>query len=393
MPLALPLSRLSPELRISAYYSTLWLSMGTATTYLGPWFEAKGFSSEQIGVINATPVFLLMVLNLIVGRVADRARDWRQVIIVGSVLSALLPFGLIWAEGFVAVLVVWTASYLAQSLVAPVTEAASMRVALRRGTSYAAMRAWGTIGFTVGIFLTAWALSVWGGIVFLPLFIGLGLLRGLAAFGLPQLRATEDEVRRAPPTRAATHLSAVLRPWFLMPLVGWAAIYGTLSSLNAFQGLLWTQQGIAPDTIGILLGLGAVSEAVVFLLFGYLPLRMSARGLMLISALAAAVRWVGMALEPGLGWLVVLQCLHGVTFSVGFLGAMRFIANWTAEDIAAEAQGAFTVLQQGLSVVAILVFGRMAAGMGAGAYWGSFVFALAGAALIFASMRMRQPRP
>jgi PPP family 3-phenylpropionic acid transporter len=392
MPLALPLSRLSPELRISAFYATLWLSMGTATTYLGPWFEQKGFSSEQIGVINAAPFFLLMVLNLVVGRVADRARDWRQVIVAGSVLSALVPFGLIWADGFVAVLLVWTASYLSQSLVAPVTEAASMRVALRRGTSYAGMRAWGTIGFTVGIFLTAWALGVWGPAAFLPLFIALGLLRGIAAFGLPQLRATEDEARRAPPSKAATHLSAVLRPWFLMPLVGWAAIYGTLASLNAFQGLLWARQGIAPETIGNLIGLGAVSEAVVFLAFAYLPLRMSARGLMLISALAAALRWIGMALEPGIGWLIVLQCLHGLTFTVGFLGAMRFIANWTAEDIAAEAQGAFTVLQQGASVIAILVFGRMVTGMGAGAYWGSLGLAIAGAGLIFASMLMRQPK-
>lgn len=392
MPLALPLGRLSPELRISAYYSTLWLSMGTATAYLGPWFELKGFTSEQIGLLNAAPFFCLMVLNLIVGRVADRARDWRQVIVAGSVLSALLPFGLIWAEGFLAVLIVWTASYLSQSLVAPVTEAASMRVAMRRGTSYAAMRAWGTIGFTVGIFLTAWALSVWGSAAFLPILLSLGLLRGIAAFVLPQLRATEEEARRAPPTRAATRLTALFRPWFLFPLIGWAAIYGTLASLNAFQGLLWTRQGIAPETVANLIGLGAIAEGIVFLLFGYLPLRMSARSLMLLSALAAAVRWAGMALEPGIGWLIVLQCMHGLTFTVGFLGAMRFIANWTAEEIAAEAQGAFTVLQQGMSVVAILIFGRMTETMGAGAYWGSLVLSLAGAALIFASMRMRQPR-
>jgi PPP family 3-phenylpropionic acid transporter len=392
MPLALPLGRLSPELRISAYYSTLWLSMGTATAYLGPWFELKGFSSGQIGLLNAAPFFCLMVLNLIVGRVADRARDWRQVIVAGSVLSALLPFGLIWAEGFPAVLVVWTASYLAQSLVAPVTEAASMRVAMRRGSSYAAMRAWGTIGFTVGIFLTAWALSVWGAGAFLPLLLALGLLRGIAAFVLPQLRATADEARRAPPGRAATRLTSLMRPWFLFPLVGWAVIYGTLASLNAFQGLLWIRQGIAPETVGTLIGVGAVAEGIVFLLFGYLPLRMSARGLMLISALAAALRWAGMAMEPEIGWLVVLQCMHGLTFTVGFLGAMRFIANWTAEDIAAEAQGAFTVLQQGMSVVAILIFGRMTETMGAGAYWGSLVLSLAGAALIFASMRMQQPR-
>lgn len=366
--------------------------MGTATTYLGPWLESRGFSSEQIGLLNALPVFLLMVLNLVVGRIADRASDWRQVILVGAVLSALFPFGLFWAGTFPAVLIVWTASGIAQSLVAPVTDAAAMRVSMRRGSNYAGMRAWGTIGFMVGIFITS-ALLWWKGpTIFLPLLVSLGVLRGIAAFGLPQLRATRDSSRPEPVAIGATRLLSVMRPWFLLPLVGWAAIYGTLASLNSFQGLLWTRQGIAADTIGLLIGVGAVAEATVFLLFGRLRIQFSARTLMLFSALSAVVRWAGMALSPSLPWLVILQLMHGLTFSVGFMGAMRFIANWTAEEIAAEAQGFFVVLQQAMSVAAILVFGWMTSRLGAGAYWGSFVIAIFGASLIWLSMRMQEPR-
>lgn len=384
-------SRLTPEVRISVFYSTMWLSMGTTTTYLGPWFEQKGFSSQQIGLLNALPVFLIMLLNLLVGRIADRASDWRQVIVVGAVLSALLPFGLFWASGFPAVLAVWTASYLTQTLIAPVTDASSMRVAIRRGSNYAAMRAWGTIGFMVGIFLTAWLLGAYGGMIFLPLFTALGVLRGVAAFALPPLRATPNESGRSA-NPGATRLLAVMRPWFLLPLIGWAAIYGTLASLNAFQGLLWTREGIPAQTIGNLIGVAAVAEAAAFLLFGYLPIKVSARTLMLVSALSAVLRWIGMALEPSLPWLVLLQAMHGLTFTVGFLGVMRFIANWTSEDIAAEAQGFFVVLQQGMSVIAILVFGWMTARWGGGAYWGSVAFAALGAILIWLSMAMKQPR-
>ena len=37
--------------------------------------------------------------------------------------------------------------------------------------------------------------------------------------------------------------------------------------------------------------------------------------------------------------LALLQLLHAFTFAMGYLGGIYFIANWTSEDIAAEAQG------------------------------------------------------
>ena len=44
----------------------------------GIWFTEKGLNAGQIGIVNALPVFVMLILNMIVGRIADRARDWRQ---------------------------------------------------------------------------------------------------------------------------------------------------------------------------------------------------------------------------------------------------------------------------------------------------------------------------
>ena len=51
--------------------------------------------------------------------------------------------------------------------------------------------------------------------------------------------------------------------------------------------------------------------------------------------------------------LVPLQLLHSVTFAMGYMGCVHFIANWTSEDIAAEAQSFFQVLQQAMAVMAV----------------------------------------
>ncbi len=99
-----------------------------------------------------------------------------------------------------------------------------------------------------------------------------------------------------------------------------------------------------------------------------------------------------MAYSPGVPVLVGLQLLHSVTFALGFLGCMNFIANWTSEDIAAEAQGFFTMLQQAFAVVAITGFGWLAGDYGAKAYLASAVFAAIGAVLVYLSIRLQPPK-
>ena len=79
--------RFSPERRISLFYFTQYMAVGAASVYAGIWFEGQGFSSEQIGVLNAFPVLAVLLLNLVVGRLADRADDWRKAIVIGSTLS------------------------------------------------------------------------------------------------------------------------------------------------------------------------------------------------------------------------------------------------------------------------------------------------------------------
>ena len=73
--------------------------------------------------------------------------------------------------------------------------------------------------------------------------------------------------------------------------------------LNAFQSLLWKEQGIAEDMIGILIALGALSETVMFFAFKRFAGRFTARNLLLISAIVSAARWLAMSFSPDGKWL------------------------------------------------------------------------------------------
>jgi PPP family 3-phenylpropionic acid transporter len=156
---------------------------------------------------------------------------------------------------------------------------------------------------------------------------------------------------------------------------------------------LWKEQGLSESTIGGLITLGAICEAAMFFLFRHLGLRVPARWLILASAIVTALRWAAYGFSPPVFWLAPLQMLHGITYAMGFLACITFITNWTDEDIAAEAQSFFVVLQQGFSVLALVGFGWLAGRYGAQAYFASAAFAGFGGVLIWISLRLRQPAP
>jgi len=381
----------TPELRATLYYFTAFMTSGAATAYGGIWFQDQGLSSGEIGLIGSVPVFIMLVLNLVVGRIADRADDWRQVIVIGAVLAGIIPIGLFFVHGFVGILLVWTLAAIPFSAVAPVADAAAMRMTKRNSTDFGFIRAWGTVGYMAVIVITGQVVTWFGGGTYLPFFVGVAILRGLAAFQLPNFRAPKEE-RTLAQKIGASRMREVMKPWFLLPLVGWSMVFATHLILNSFQALLWKEQGISDLTIAILIALGAASEAAMMFVFKRFVGRFPARMVILASAVVSALRWVAMALAPDVAILVPLQLLHSVTFAMGYMGCVHFIANWTSEDIAAEAQSFFQVLQQAMAVVALTAFGWIAGPLGVRAYFASAAFAALGAVLILVSMRLMAPK-
>src|SRR3569623_2149717 len=124
--------------------------------------------------------------------------------------------------------------------------------------------------------------------------------------------------------------------------------------------LRWGRQGVPEGVIGPLIATSAAVEAVVLFVWRRIGARVSARQMILASCIATVLRWSVVAMNPPIPVLFLMQLLHSITFGMGYLGALHFIANWTSEDIAAEAQSFSFVLQQGVTVLALAPPGRPA---------------------------------
>lgn len=376
------------------YYASAYLPVAITVTYLPIWLADQGIGENEIGLINTLPMAGLLAMGIFVGRLADQAPDWKRTIAIGHGLAALAALLLWVATGFWQILAVWSLTTLAAGLVNPVADAATMRLSLRQGFSFGAVRACGTVGYLVMCVIAGFILDRTGPDGFVWLFAICCLVRFAAAAGLPAFRdGAEPRRARTGGAFLSRELIAALPLWVLLPIVGGAMLFGNHMVMNAFSALVWKGQGISEAGIGVLIGIGGVAEAIAMFLWQKINARLPARVLILIGGIAALARWGLMSFELPYYAICILQLGQALTFSIAFLGCVYFIAKRTDEDTAAEAQGLFVALQQVFSIGIITLFGFVYAIAGIAAFWIMVALALVAIAMVLASLRLHGPDP
>ncbi|HEV7345683.1 MAG TPA: MFS transporter [Devosia sp.] len=394
MPSAL--SRLdTPELRASIYQFMVYVPGGVASVFLGIWLSEHGIPADRIGIVNALPTLCLLLLNIIVGRIADRADDWRSALIVMSLLSALAPLPLYFVSEFWGILLVWALCATSNGLVAPVIDAATVRMTRRNGTDFGAIRAWATVGYVFAAAGLGLLLNVLGSGAFITLYVATVFVRAALAFILPRFRAPAPQAVLANVSGAAaapSRLRDSLQLWFVLPLLAFALVNSSNALIGGFAALLWHENGIPSYFLGPLLGIAAVGEAILMFAWRRFGGRVTARNMILVCAMAGLLRFTIMAFNPPVEVLFATQTLHALSFGLGYFGVVHFIANWTNEANAAEAQGFANMLNMGAAMLALIVFGVLVEQFGSYAFFYSTVTSLLAIVCVLVSLRLKPPK-
>lgn len=380
-----------PKTAATRYYLLTFLPAAVTVTYLPIWLNEQGVTDAQIGLINTLPMAGILLFSVFVGRLADRAADWKQAIMIGTGLAAACSLLLGLTEGFLMILVVWTMTNLAAGLVGPVADAATMRLSLRLGFSFGVTRAWGTVGFLSMCFATGYLILWFGAGSFVWLFAATCFARFVAALALPRLRDVDQPRIRPEGTFLSREVIAAFQPWVLLPVIAGAVLFSNHMVMNAFSSLVWKQQGLSESTIGILIALGAAAEAATMFAWKRINIRFPARVLILIAGLVSILRWIGMSLSPPLWVIVLMQLGQAVTFTFSYLGCLYFIAKRTSEDISAEAQSLFGVMMQGFSILVVSSFGIAFGVVGVNAFWICVALSVVAIVMVQISLGMRGP--
>jgi MFS transporter, PPP family, 3-phenylpropionic acid transporter len=390
--MALVLSRFAtPEARASLFQFSVYLPGAVSSVFLGIWLSEHGLPADQIGIVNSIPMLCLLALNMVIGRIADRAKDWRSVIVVLAMVGGAVPMGLFFVNEFWGIMLVWALCTMSNGSIPPLVDAASVRMTRRNGTDFGVVRAWATVGYVVGAGGIGMLITVFGANAFAPLFVAMSLLRAGLSLLLPRFRAPDHAqtlAQAVPPTK----LRDSLKLWFVLPLIAFALINSSHALIGGFGALLWHQNGVPDYFIGPLLAVAAAAEAVIMFAWRRFGGRITARNMILAACIASLVRFLVMAFNPPVALLFFVQMLHAVSFGVGYFGVVHFIANWTSESNAAEAQGFANMLQQGTAVLSLAGFGWLVVQFGSYAFFASAVVAVLGIVCVLISLRIKAPK-
>lgn len=377
---------MNPYARISLYYVTQFLPAGTAHAYAGIWLSSHGLNGFEISVVSTFPILLILASNVVVGRLADKARDWRSSLQILSLVFLFFTAGLFWADSFWPILLCFTGATVAGALAAPIGDAAALHLTSQGRGHIGTLRGLATAGYMLALFMTGYAAESFGSIAFLVLSLGFALVRLFTSLILPNFKTGEE----AAVPQSRTGYSTLLRPHLFWPLASWSISYATILALNSYLSLHLKQEGYDAKAISWLIAIGAFTEVLMFFAFRKFEHRLDFRAFIAISSAAAVLRWLLMASSPGLGVLIVLQASHGISYALGFVACLSFIRRNTTWAEAAEVQSFFNVMQQIAAVIFITAFGAAFDDWGALSFLLSAVVASLGCLIVLSAMYMRR---
>jgi PPP family 3-phenylpropionic acid transporter len=356
-------------------YAAMYAAFGVASPFLPAFLSARGLAPEQLGLALGAGTAVRLLTAPLAGRIGDLIQALRIVLIVCLALAASVTLGYLAAHGFWSLLGM---SLLHAASLAPITiladalalgSASPLPSSGRRGFEYGWVRGTGSAAFIAGTLLSGQAVSAFG----LDAIVGWqALLLGaaaLAATRVPELiyNRTADVVRA--PARGVLILLRL--PLFRNLVLVAALILGSHAMHDAFAVIRWSAAAISPITISLLWSESVAAEVVVFFVIGPgLVTRLTPAGALAVASLAGVLRWVVAAQTTDVIALALVQPLHGVTFALLHLAAMRLLARIVPQGLEGTAQAIYGTIGIGAaSALLTFISGALYGRLGAQGFW------------------------
>ena len=331
-------------------YGLIFAGVGVSLPFAGLWFEAQGLSGVEIAMILATPMLARVVTGPFLAIWADGLKLRRTAVFFLGLAAAAAYAGALLVEGVALWLPLWFVASTASAAMIPLSDALTLRLARRDGFVFAWPRGVGSFAFIVanvamGLLLTGApvdAILVWVAVA--------AVLSGLAAFlALPREPVLETGVTSSR-DRLAGLGRLVADPAFMTAVAAVGFIHASHAFYYGFSAIIWTDQGVSERDVGLLWGVSVAAELVLLWLVEPWRRRspVGPSALLIMGAVAAAVRWAFLAMAPPLWALWPLQALHALSFAAVFIGGLEAVERLSPSENATAAQMVSSSLSAGL---------------------------------------------
>ncbi len=341
------------RLPLTGFYFFSFAALGALFPYLPPLLSDRGLSASEIGWVMLMLPLTGLFLPTVWGAVADALRARILLLRLTSIGCGLAVLLLIPAHSMWAVMGAFLLLSALRVAIIPLADAITCAALGGEISIFGSIRVWGSVGFAVAVL----GMGLWEGTHSAWLLVGvtsaLYFASALATKGLkvPGVELQQGILREA---------GKLLRqgPIFVF-LLGSAAYYAGHSTYDAYFGLHLRALGHGDAVLGMAWFNGVCWEIGVMLLAPKLLGGWRSGPLLMISSVAAALRWTLISVVTGKWTIIAVQSLHGLTFGLWYLSLVRFVQDRAPERLRATCQSmAFTSLGAG-TVIGYLVGSRV----------------------------------
>jgi len=306
--------------RLSSFYLFYFAALGALIPYWGVYLKSIGYDAQAIGELVAVLMATKVIAPNIWGWLADRSPS-RMAVVRSASFIAALGFSLIFfGQGYGWLMLVMILFSFFWNAALPQFEAVTMSHLDGDTHSYSVIRLWGSVGFVVAVVVLGEVIGRFDADILPVVVLAMLALIGVSSLFVPDARQVVDsepkvhfgEVMRRP------GVIALLLVCFLMQL--------SHGPYYTFYSIYLEEHGYSHGVIGVLWGVGVIAEIMVFIWMSRLVRRFGLRGLLILSLLAACLRWLLIAWFVDSPVIITLaQLLHAASFGIYHAVAITLI--------------------------------------------------------------------
>ncbi|MBS4178243.1 MFS transporter [Lederbergia citrea] len=312
-------------------------------SFLPLYFQAKGITNSQIGLFLALGTFVGLFAQPIWGYLSDKFKTVKKILIVcmcGMVIGIGWLFQL---ESLIWIFVAGSFFYFFFTSLFPLSDNLAKRTGDEHNVSFGSIRSWGSFGFSV-ISLGSGFLFSAIGVKYLAFpMLGLAVISLLLSFGLQDAKSGTKKVNIK--EIGQFFKNPTLLTFFL--LVSFISMTHRVN--DSFISLYLFSIGGNEMLVGWLWFLGVLSEAVLFFFSGIWFNSKHPIKYIILAGFIYTVRWVMIAFIKDPAVLLSIQVLHGICFTVLFMGAIEYLYKAVPQEMQATGHMVFMGVTFGIT--------------------------------------------
>lgn len=328
-----------------AMYVSFYMAFGAILPFINLYFERMGLNGLEIGTLTAITVSVISLAAPFWGGYADAHSRHRAVFRMALLVSPLAIALLSRADNFLAYIPFVVAYAVFSSPIVPLQDSAALEVAEAHQRTFGALRAWGSLGWSISTILVGILMQRWGIVWMFYIYIIFMLITFVFSLFQPARKHVLQSTMR--------HGLRILlyQREMLIFLLSIFLLAVTIGAVSSFLSIYLDGIGAMESTIGLAFAISSIIEVPVMLYSGKIIRRTGSSGLLKVAFSIFALCWVLLSFIQAPVWALGVQVLRGISYAAFIVGGVTYINERTPEGLSTTAQAIFNTVVFGLGAI------------------------------------------